>query len=303
MRLAVIGDIHVYTLTPPPWALLSKRVLGQANLWLNRRHAFDHKLFDCVLKRVASVEANLLLLSGDLTTTALESEFRDIASRLEPLTQSHKTIAVPGNHDRYTFTSARVKRIEKMLPGFVPETFPKIERLGERWSLLALDGAVPRIFNARGRLGEEQMLRIHEHLSSLTSHDGLVVLCHYPVKCPPKAPPLTYDHKLAESGRLWRMLRRCAARVLYIHGHIHRPWCWQPRHSHSAHITYINAGAPCLTSRRYPLGQGWWQVDLPDDPRKAIHATHHVPDTAGIKLDRKLNGTRTIDKWEARRVM
>ena len=283
MRIALIGDIHSYRLFVPPWRLAGKRLIGHANLWLNRRHAFDHRLVDEAVKNVVAVEPDLVLLSGDLTTTALDGEFEDVARMLEPLTTRFPTVIVPGNHDRYTFTSARRRTMENLLPGVVPSHWPHFRTLTDRWHLLALDSAVPRIFNSRGLVGRHQLREARRLIAHLTADDGLIVLCHYPLKSPPRALPLTWDHKLADSFRLRRMLIRCPARVLFLHGHIHRPWCWQPKRSNQSHFTYINAGSPCMTNTRHPQGQGFWQIELPAVPTDHMQVIHHLPLTNGYK--------------------
>lgn len=281
MRIALIGDLHYYRLLVPPWRLAGKRLLGQANLWLNRRHCFDHALVDDMVHQVVSIRPDMVLMSGDLTTTALEGEFEDAARMLEPLTSRFPTLIVPGNHDRYTFTAARRRVMETSLPGIVPDSWPSFRALSGRWHLLALNAAVPRLMNSRGLVGRDQMRKIRRITATLTAEDGLIVLCHYPIKSPPRALPLTWDHKLADSGPLRRALIRCPARLLYMHGHIHRPWCWQPKRSNQSHFTYINAGSPCITTARHPKGQGFWQVDLPGDPTDRVHVAHHLPSGNG----------------------
>ncbi len=277
MRIVLLGDIHHYRLMVPPWQLLGKRLLGQANLWLNRRHSFDPSLLNPVIDRIADVAPDLILLSGDLTTTALRTEFADIAEQLAPLTDRFQTVIVPGNHDRYTFSATRSRLMEQMLPGHVPTEWPHHRQLTDRWHLLAINSAVPRIANSRGRIGREQLTGIRRVCSRLTDQDALVVLCHYPVKAPPRSLPLTWDHKLADSRQLRHILTRCPARLLYLHGHIHKPWCWQPKGSNQSHFTYINAGSPCQTSKKHPLGQGFWQIDLPPQAYDTLAVTHHVP--------------------------
>lgn len=262
----------------PPWHLFGKRLLGQCNLWLNRRYCLEPALLDVLIEQVAHIEPDLLLLPGDLTTTSHAGEFEDIAARLTPLTRSIPAVAVPGNHDRYTFASARRRVMEQMLPGVVPDRWPHFRQLSERWYLLALDAAVPRFLNSRGLIGQRQLKHVRTLLSHLTPQDGLVVLCHYPLKAPPRAMPLTWDHKLADDRALRRLLTRCPARILYVHGHIHRPWCWQPKHSDQSHFTYLNAGAPCMVSAKHPLGQGFWQVDLPHTPSQHMRIVHYLPD-------------------------
>ncbi len=281
MRIVLIGDIHAYRLLVMPWQLIGKRLIGQANLWLNRRHRFDHSLVDRVVEHASSFNPDLILLSGDLTTTALTGEFDDIAQQLAPVTSRFPTVIVPGNHDRYTFASKRQRTMEARLPSIVPDGWPYFRQIAERWYLLALDSAVPRIFNSRGRVGREQLRCARKLISYLTERDGLIVLCHYPLKSPPRALPLTWDHKLGDSRRLRKMLTRCPARIVYMHGHIHSPWCWQPKRSDQSHFTYINAGSPSMTSRKYPQGQGFWQIDLPEDPIGHLKVVHHLPNING----------------------
>lgn len=300
MRIALIGDIHAYRLFLMPWQLAGKRLLGQANLWLNRRHKFDHRLIDRLIEQVNTVSPDLVLLSGDLTTTSLEGEFEDVARILGPLTRKYRTLIVPGNHDRYTFTSARRRVMESMLSDVVPASWPHFQRLHERWHLLALDSAVPRVFNSRGRVGRHQMRHVQRYLSDLTPNDGLVVLCHYPLKSPPRALPLTWDHALADSRRLRQLLTHCPARLVYMHGHIHKPWCWQPKHNDQAHFTYINAGSPCMVSAKHPCGQGFWQIDLPGDPWDHLNVTHHLPMPNGQRVRGK---SPEVQQWQAHRIL
>ena len=290
MRLALIGDIHKYRLFVPPWRLVGKRLIGQANLWINRRHSFDHALVDRVVEQVPTIEPDMVLLSGDLTTTALEGEFEDAAAMFSPLTDQIPTLIVPGNHDRYTFTSARRSVMEGLMPEIVPDRWPHFRRLTDQWHLLALDSAVPRIFNSRGLVGKDQLDKARDMIAGLTAQDGLVVLCHYPLNSPPRALPLTWDHKLADSRQLRKMLIRCPARLLYLHGHIHRPWCWQPKRNNQSHFTYINAGSPCMTTTQYPRGQGFWQIDLPDNPMDHMQVIHHLPAANG-------------GSWESRKLL
>ncbi|MEE9212884.1 MAG: metallophosphoesterase [Phycisphaeraceae bacterium] len=277
MRIAVIGDIHAYELRVHPRRLVGKRLFGQTNLWLNRRFRFNHALLEPVLQRAIEIEPDLLLMTGDLTTTSLPNEFADMVDQLRPLAQQVPTLVVPGNHDRYTFGAARQQRVENMMGSLVPPRFPHFEKLDEHWHLLALDAARPRVMLSSGRLGENQLNAAQKQIKHLSAHDGLIVLCHYPIGAPPGKMPVAWGHDLSDRAALARLLKACPARVVYVHGHIHRPWCWQPTDGKLPQFTFINAGAPCLTTASYPAGQGFWQIDLSPDPGKTIGITHHVP--------------------------
>lgn len=278
MRVVLFGDIHVYRLALAPWHLLSKRVLGQSNLVFNRRKKFDHALLPGLIQKAIDLEPNLLLLSGDLTTTALKPEFRDAAAALRPLTDQVPAIAVPGNHDRYTYASARSQRMDRMLSQWVPSSFPFTRELNASWNLLALDGAAPHPFNARGRLGQAQLDQAQRIIDAQEPDKGLVVLCHYPCALPGGIHEHD-SHALRERDELREALTRCRARVVYMHGHIHKPWHHEPGDGSGVPFTCIDAGSPCMISRAYPTGQGFYEIELPDNPRGPLAVTHHTAAT------------------------
>lgn len=257
------------------------------------------------MDRVRAIEPDMALFSGDLSTTSLEAEFHDINRHVRPLAEQLPVVLVPGNHDRYTFGSRRVRRIETMMAGLIPEAFPQLRDLAGGWKLLALDSAAPRIFSSSGELGEGQLEAAREMIGRLTADDGLVVLCHYPVVEPPLTPRHA-SHDLKERRQLRAMLEACPAKVLYLHGHIHKPWALLPGPPAESPFASINAGAPCLVSEKYPAGQGFWQIDLPADPHGAIRLTHHLPRSPeGAAVGAGGNGTAALGRllWEARRTV
>jgi 3',5'-cyclic AMP phosphodiesterase CpdA len=276
VRLALIGDIHLFSLDVEPRRLLGKRLLGHTNLLLNRRFRFNHALLAPLIERVRQIEPDMVLLSGDVTTTSLEDEFLDIERFFRPLADQFPLVIVPGNHDRYTFRSARHRRVENLLQGLIPHSFPHFRELTPNWRLLGLDSARPQVMMSRGALGDPQFQAVARHVADLKKDQGLVVLCHYPAVTPPRV-PASWAHALAEARPLKRLLADCPGRIVFMHGHIHRPWHWAPAYGNAAPFTCINAGSPCLTSNAYPLGQGFWQIVLPEDPHQPLSLIHHVP--------------------------
>lgn len=304
MRVALIGDIHLFRLKVTPRQLLGKRLLGQSNLWLNRRFRFNHDLLEPLIERVAAIEPGMVLCTGDVTTSSLENEFADVVRYLRPLSEQMPMVIVPGNHDRYTFRSARKKRIETLLGGLMPMKFPHHAKLTERWHLLGLDSARPQVMMSRGVIGPRQLTRAKRLLANLTEADGVVVLCHYPPDTPPGT-PRSWAHDLADAKLLSDALEACPARVVFLHGHIHRPWHWEKRSGEGQPLTCINAGAPCLISSHYPCGQGFWEIVLPEDPTQDLHLVHHVPTPSGhygARPSREVRGS-TNGRWQARRVL
>ena len=280
LRIALIGDIHTYTLTPAPWHLLSKRLLGQLNLWLRRRARFRLSRMDSVVDRVRDILPDALLCAGDLTTTALPAEFERAKRMLKPLTDTIPTYIVPGNHDRYTFTAARRRRFEIQMGALTADRWPWLAQLTPDVHMIGADPTRPRFIFASGELGPTQRQRIEDMLSDCDA-SLVVMLCHYPIGAPRGVMSEPRTHGLIDKPELLRILRESDRRVLYLHGHVHRPWCWCP--PQAPNVIAINAGAPLMTSRDYPHGQGFWQIDAENfaDGRNVLRFTHHSRSESG----------------------
>jgi 3',5'-cyclic AMP phosphodiesterase CpdA len=276
MRLLLLGDLHFARSWLMPHEWFCKRLLGQINYLLHRRHKFDHGLLPGLLKRALAEKPEWALLTGDFTTTALRREFADARTVLEGLREQVPILSIPGNHDRYTFASARHKRMEHELGWAfgLPEQFPKMTRLGGRWHVLQLDSACPRVLSSRGRLDQAQLLAAEMMLDRLGPDDGVVVMCHYPLYTP-QGVKLSFNRDMEGRRHLTKLLRQAAPRIVFVHGHIHQPW-HLTREKDDVPFDCINTGAPCQKSGDFPTGQGFWIVDLPVHPRGGLVAAHHV---------------------------
>jgi len=274
MRIVLLGDLHFYTLGLMPQHLLSKRLLGHTNLLLRRRKHFKPELFDAVAARVQKINPDGILMVGDFTTTALPKEFELARQALLPICQGKPVFGVAGNHDRYTFKAAADHRCENALPGWLPNHTPTVEQLTPNWRLMRIDSAVPRRLSSSGMIGEEQLEEVSKRLKSLTPEQGLVVLCHYPCVLPPNVTDKS-SHALVDAEDLQEALEGSPAKIVFVHGHIHKPWRYDP--SQGSPFLSINSGAPCHVSGDHPAGQGFWEIDLPDDPRSKVRLLHHRP--------------------------
>lgn len=290
MRLVLLGDIHYRQRIPPPWHLLGKPLAAQMNVWFSRRRRFDMAVAEAVIARAAALRPDASLLTGDFTTTALAREFEQAAAALAPLLAAAPALAVPGNHDRYTFRATRARAVERALPAIVPAGFPACFDLGallrgERrppggdtpWRVLALDAARPTLASSRGLLGEAQRRAAGECLRGVGRDQGVLVLCHYTLGKPPEHRPSARHHRLADADGLLEILGQCPGRVVFIHGHVHLPWAWPRPDPAPRGMLDINAGAIAQISADFPAGQGFWEMDLPADPRDAIALRHHLP--------------------------
>ncbi len=289
MHLVLIGDIHTYRTWPLPWQLLGKAMLGQLNVWFNRSRRFDLARMGPLLDRAAGLKPELLVFSGDLTSTATAQEFNDAKGILSGILEKYAAVMVPGNHDRYTWGSVVMKRMERRFPGVLPERFPQTRKLSEKWSLLMLNSSVPRTFTSRGLLGSRQMEAVREAVERLGADDGLVLLTHYALGKPSGHRPARWSHRLREHDAMLELLKRAKGRVVFLHGHVHCPWLWEREDLLPARVLDINSGAPCLVTGAHPCGQGFWSIKLPEDARGVVQAEHHAFESR--------EGVRGADGW------
>jgi 3',5'-cyclic AMP phosphodiesterase CpdA len=282
MRIVVLGDLHFYQLAIWPWQLFSKRLLGQANLWLNRRRHFKPSLWPSVRDQVLARAPDALLCSGDFTTTALPGEFRTArtawAGLVEKLKPSAGAFVVPGNHDRYTFASARKHLFEAAFGQWSSREWPTQRMLGDRTHLIGLDPTRPNPFNASGHLGDEQLSKLRTCLQEVPVGHRILILCHYPIGTPEELPDEAAGHGLQDTTALIKALAASGRPITYIHGHIHWPWKWTP--PSAPNVIAINAGAPMLISNRYPKGQGFLEIEIPDEGGEAEYSRQE-PDGEG----------------------
>lgn len=264
MRLVLLGDLHFYQLGVWPWQLLSKRSLGQANLWLNRRRYFRISLWPEIGEKIQTLAPDALLSSGDFTTTALRAEFRQASAAWQSLAESLELTwearVVPGNHDRYCFSSHRQRLFEKAFGPWTSESWPAVWPFGDAACVIGLDPTRPNFFNASGVLGELQLQALGDAIAGVPPEAALLVLCHYPIGTPPGVPVEAPGHGLRDQARLVEVLAGSERPITYLHGHIHRPWVWTL--PGAPNVTAVNAGAPMLTGRRYPRGQGFVELTL-----------------------------------------
>lgn len=268
LRIVHLGDLHFHQTWVWPWQLLGKRALGQTNLWLNRRRRFRQKLWPEFAKRIAELAPDLILASGDMSTTSLLGEFAQARRALEALPHAPLRV-VPGNHDRYTIRSHRRREFEACFAPWTATTWPA------RWrekgvEIIGLDPTRPTVLHASGSLSPEAMQRLSEFLRSAPP-GPVIVLCHYPLGTPPNMPDEPRHHALEQRRELRAALARSGRPIVYLHGHVHKQWFWRPKDA--PNVQAINGGAPMMLGKAHPFGQGFLQIHL--SPSLSASVTRH----------------------------
>jgi len=227
LKLVHISDPHLTSLENVRWRdLLNKRILGYLSWRLRRRHTHRPEILSRLQQDISQLNADHLIISGDLTHIGTEDECRQARSWLTKLNPPASTTVVPGNHDRYVRAAwqrtlglwREYMAGEKNNPDSAGQSiFPALHRCGPI-ALIGLSTALPTPpFFASGRLGASQLDALDALLASL-SKAGLfrIIVLHHG----PSARMSDRRRGLDDARELREILQhRGAELVLHGHGH------------------------------------------------------------------------------------
>ncbi len=261
MRIVHLSDIHFWQYAFNPLRLMSKRLAGMASLLAGRARRFRLAGIPRLVDRVSSLEPDHILITGDLTTTALPDEFRAARRALAPwLDEPERLTVIPGNHDRYTWWAHRSRRFEKFFGEFAPRLrYPWLRQIDPFTAILGLDPTQAAV-TARGRLAPAQVDEAKELVASAGSRASrLIVACHYPVAVPDPFERELLGKRMLNANELRRWLATIGAH-LYCCGHIHATWAHRPADLPGQ--LCLNPGAPLLRSHSGRNRPGFLEIDL-----------------------------------------
>jgi hypothetical protein len=270
LRIIHLSDIHIWRYALNPARLFSKRIVGMIELLRGRAGRFLLERIEDVVAQVRSRSPDHVLVTGDLTTTALRSEFHAAHSALaEVLVDGAHATVVPGNHDRYTHGSVRSRLFENTFREFVPDAaFPWLKPIGEETAVLGLDPTRPHL-SARGFLPPEQWESARRLIEAPEGRPRrLIVACHYPLAAPPPYERELAVKKLKNDAEVCDLLADIGPH-LYCCGHVHAAWAFTP--SVLPNQLCLNAGAPLM---RDPTGfrlPGFLEIELTGDGVEVFH--------------------------------
>ncbi len=269
MRIVHLSDIHFWRLTTNPRLLISKRVLGVIDLARGRARKFRLERIEDVVARIQAVDPDHLLITGDLTTTAMPAEFDDALQLLGPLLRDPARVSVvPGNHDRYTWGSFRNRLFEKYLGRFMPQdTFPWLRVLDAETGILGLDPTRSHI-SARGYLPPLQLAEATALLERQGRPTRLIVACHYPLVAPAAHTRELAIKRLSNQKEVLGWFGDLGPH-LYCCGHVHVAWAFTPPVLPDQ--LCLNAGAPLYRDRKGRRLPGFLDITLEGPDVRVVH--------------------------------
>lgn len=226
-RLAHISDLHFSHATFNPMQFLSKRWLGNVNYLLTRQHAFTPEKLTNLFPTFRELEVDAVLITGDLSSTSQEKEFKMAQEFIEGLKKENfKVFALPGNHDQYTKKAYHQQLFYQFFDEAYSSSSPlslkndnlSVSFLGHDWWLIGLDTAIATsLFSSSGYFSSELEALLEKALGEIPKGHKVILMNHFPLFCNESR-----RKELVRKEALRKLLERFPQVKLYLHGHSHR---------------------------------------------------------------------------------
>jgi 3',5'-cyclic AMP phosphodiesterase CpdA len=297
MRLAHFSDLHLLALEGvPARRFLNKRLTGWLNLRMKRESIHRAAYVRAIAREIARRQIEHVVVSGDLTNLALETEYelvRDLFERELALDPDRVTV-VPGNHDLYTRGALASRRFEQYLAPYLKGDLPELAvdvggarfpvvKLRGAVAVVALSSAVPRApFVAAGELGRAQLLA----LSRVLAHPEVarrtpVLVLHHPV-VHEWSTIKAHVEGLRDAHALLAELRG-VPRGLVLHGHLHRR-IQRAVVTESGRLVQVGATSASLHHADDDRMAGFNVYEVGDDAAR-LEAHVYSPESGSFRLD------------------
>ena len=227
MKILHFSDIHFAAPTLNPLQIFSKRLIGNLNYFFNRRKAQSHKMLDELVDTIDSYHPDLILISGDFTTTGHRNEYKRAQHLLEKLSH-YPVYAIPGNHDAYTKSSQKRNPFYHYLERYLPiegefgyslkedRVAPFIIEEGT-WLILLDCSMYSSLIHSNGHFTPQIESNLSSLLEKIPASDTIFLACHYPF-FGHEAP----HRRMINHEKLYALIAKHPNIQLYLHGHTHR---------------------------------------------------------------------------------
>jgi 3',5'-cyclic AMP phosphodiesterase CpdA len=223
-RLAHISDIHLSKLTFHPLKLLSKRWIGILNQILFRKKTYTKDQVYNFCDRISSLDIQYLLVTGDISTTSLETEFieaKKIMSTVEDM--GIKTIVLPGNHDNYTKAAYKKQLFYKYFQNTTKNIYSlkddgvEAGHLHGNWWYIAIDTTyASSIVSSRGNFSHQIESTLKKVIQDIPKEASIILANHFPFTS-----QMGIRKNLMRGTHLRNFLYNNPSIKIYLHGHTH----------------------------------------------------------------------------------
>ena len=266
MRLIHISDPHLTSLWGiSPKQIVGKRRLGYASWRWRRRHRHLRTCLDELCAAAASLDPDVIVVTGDLVHLGLPSEIEAAADWLRALGPPQSVFLVPGNHDLYREDSWAA--VEAHWGAYLRLASNRSEE-PPHWAgfptCLYLDGievhglntGLPTsLLEATGELGQGQCARLAERLDGADEGSLRILGLHHP----PAAGEMQPRKALKDCQRLAPVAEKVHF-ALHGHGHYNKSYrAGKLRVYATGSASTADAAFRCFDIARQ---DGGWRVEM-----------------------------------------
>ncbi len=272
VRILHISDLHFWSIVYNPCYLFNKRILGNLNLILRRRHYIRTDRADSFVELLRGLAPDMLLIGGDLTSTAMCFEYEMAATFLDRLASICPALhVIPGNHDYYTFESRRRKRFETFIGRYgtitlPPTPFQRIQGI----SLISIPTVRPNLLSSRGHISRAEVASVSDVLREIPQ-GPVIALAHYPYLHRTHAYQTGVTRRLGGATALRQTLGQSGHPILYLSGHVHV--FSHTRDPLYPNLTQVTSGALFYDRQESP--GGFTEIWADNDTLRVFPWTYH----------------------------
>ena len=225
MKIIHFSDPHAGAMPDSLSAFFDKRIVGTLNYAFKRRFLHNMELMQKGVDYIIQEKPDVVVCTGDLTSTGQPREFNIILEILKPLINSSgiKFFYVPGNHDLYVKNRRCRTAFENAFAKLNGDelsfsSLPAILSVGECDFMPVSECAPTSIFLSTGSMSVESSKAIEE-ICAVKGERPLIMLGHFPLR--ETYSPLDFRHKLYGQSKVLGLLN--SQRIdLSLCGHTHK---------------------------------------------------------------------------------
>ncbi len=230
---------------------------------------------EAVLEFAPQLDADAIVISGDLTQRAKREQFADARSFIDRLPDAPKLV-IPGNHDVPLYrVGERLRDPYKWYREFISQDLDPVLRMDDA-ILIGLNSTSPRRAVTNGRIGEDQLDRCSDLLDGVPADTARIIVAHHHFA---PAPDYLHDQTMPKSRRAIERFVDLGVELI-LGGHLHRAYIgssldFYPGNHRDQGIIIVQSGTS--TSRR---GRGREKeknsFNVVQIDRDTIGVTHYI---------------------------
>ncbi len=221
MKLAHISDLHFSRFGLELNGLISKRLLGNFNLFFRRKNLFSQHQAEEAIAFFAEEGVTHVLITGDFTITGSQKEYFEACLFLKKLEERGWPVFIlPGNHDHYTRSGCKQRIFYRYLHSSPSLRDQRVafHDLDATWRLILLDCSFATKWTLSTGLFTEEMEKNLRTLLDESLDKKVILANHFPF-FPNEAP----HRRLSRGDALSTLIKSYTNISFYLHGHTHRP--------------------------------------------------------------------------------